>query len=74
LAVGDRIIFEENSKYLGISNGDSGRIVGFGRSRDNCHETLRIVKDNMPSFLGIKIPLEIEIDNRFYKSLAHGFP
>jgi hypothetical protein len=58
---------------LGVSNGDIGRVVGFGVSDDNLRETIRVVKDNMPCIFGINIPLEIQVDNYFYKSLARGF-
>lgn len=77
-AKGDRIVFGENSKFLGVYNGDTGRVVGFGRTKPNsdnpnARETIIISLDRGAFDLGVTISNRIEVDNHFYKSLAHGF-
>lgn len=75
LAKGDRIVFDQNSSWMGVSNGDTGRIVGFGEREDKhgWRETVIVRLDSEEKYLGVSVPIDVEVDNHFYKGLSYGF-
>ena len=72
-AAGDKVVFGENDKWLGVFNGDTGKVIGFGKSKDRKRDVICVRLDNSTSVLGIDVPNVIEVDNHYYKSMEHGF-
>lgn len=66
-ALGDKVIFTRNDKRLGINNNERGTLVGFQGSN------LKIRLDKYKSILSLKVPVEIIVDNRFYKDLDYAY-
>lgn len=75
LAKGDRIVFDKNSSFLDVSNGDTGRIVGFGEKEDKhgARETVIVRLDREEKYMGVSTAIDVEVDNHFYKGLSYGF-
>jgi ATP-dependent exoDNAse (exonuclease V) alpha subunit len=72
-AIGDRVVFCKNDKYLDLYNGDRGQVIGFSRSADGSRDTIIVKLDRDKIFLGAKIDFKVEIDNFYYQSMDHGF-
>ena len=81
LAKGDQVVFTRNSQYLGVSNSDTGEVIGFSSSKDGKRGTLLIrvsagsnvggIIDSIVT-LGSKTRI-VEVDNFYFKGLDYGY-
>ncbi|NDB81891.1 MAG: hypothetical protein EB127_03990 [Alphaproteobacteria bacterium] len=72
IAKKEQIVFTKNNKFLGVSNGDIGTVVGFRVTKDLSETILVELQGDKNSLFG-KNGRIVEIDNSRFKGFDYGY-